>query len=131
MSVGSRTAVTIAPDSVTYIARRASPTARNSPDITKPSAIGTLAGRVTARNFEATASGSPLACTTWIRAQSRKTNITAVTRIEAIAAIVSDEAASRRPRGRSPAPIARETVAEAAIVRPIVIDMAKNVARPT
>ncbi len=93
--------------------------------------MNTLAGRVMARNFEATASGSPRAWTTWISAQSRKTNIVAVTRIETIAAIVSDEAASLRPRGRSPAPIARETVAEAAIVRPMLNDMAKNVASPT
>ena len=61
MSVGSRMAVTNAPDSVTYMARRASPTARNRPDIAMPSAIGTLAGSVMARNFEATARGSPRA----------------------------------------------------------------------
>jgi len=50
---------------------------------------------------------------------------------ETMVVIVSEDAASRRPRGRSPAPIARETVAEAAIVRPMFIDMAKNIATPT
>ena len=88
--------MTIAPESVTYIARRASPTARSRPDIAMPSVMGRLAGRVMARNFEATASGSPLAWTTWMSAQSRKTNITVVTRTETIAEIVSAEAASRR-----------------------------------
>ncbi len=48
-----------------------------------------------------------------------------------IAVIVSAEAASLRPRGRSPAPTARDTVAEAAMVRPILTDMAKKVASPT
>ena len=48
-----------------------------------------------------------------------------------IAVIVSAEAASLRPRGRSPAPTARDTVAEAAMVRPMLIDMAKKVASPT
>src|SRR5208283_416444 len=111
-------AVTIAPDSVTYIARRASPTARMRPDIVMPSAMGTLAGMVMARNLDATASGSPFAWTIWIRPQSRKTNIPAATAAENKAVIVSDEAARRRPRERSPAPIARDTVAEAAMVRP-------------
>ena len=52
--------MTIAPDSVTYIARRASPTARRTPDIAMPSAIGTFAGMVMARKIEATRCGSPL-----------------------------------------------------------------------
>jgi len=124
-------AVAIAPESVTYIARRASPTARNTPDIVMPSAIGTLAGMVMARNFEATRIGSPPACRSVVRPQSRKTNISAAAAAEMIAVMVSAEAASRRPRGRSPAPSARDTVAEAAMVSPMLIDMAKKVARPT
>ena len=51
--------------------------------------------------------------------------------VEKTAVIVSADAAKRRARGRSPAPSARETVAEAAMVSPMLIDMAKNVVRPT
>ncbi len=123
--------MTIAPDSVTYMARRASPTARSTPDNAMPSAIGTFAGRVMARKVEATRSGSPLACTIVISAQSRKANISAATSVDVIAVIVRVDAASLRPRGRSPAPTARDTVAEAAMVRPMLIAMAKKVARPT
>ena len=47
------------------------------------------------------------------------------------AVMTSAEAASLRARGRSPAPSARDTVAEAAMVRPMLIDMAKNVVKPT
>ena len=45
--------------------------------------------------------------------------------------MMSADAASRRARGRSPAPSARETVAEAAMVSPMLIDMMKNVIKPT
>ena len=45
--------------------------------------------------------------------------------------MVSAEAASRRALGRSPEPSARDTVAEAAMVRPMLTDIAKKVARPT
>ncbi len=45
--------------------------------------------------------------------------------------MMSEEAARRRARGRSPAPSARETVAEAAMVSPMLIDMTKNVIKPT
>jgi hypothetical protein len=124
-------AVTIAPESVTYIARRASPTARSTPDIAMPSAIGTLAGMVMARKFEATGKASPCACRTLTRPQSRNANITADTAAEMNAVIVSADAASLRPRGRSPAPSARDTVADTAMVRPMLIDMTKKVARPT
>ena len=50
---------------------------------------------------------------------------------EKIAVMMSAEAASLRARGRSPAPSARDTVAEAAMVRPMLIDMAKKVVKPT
>ena len=41
-------------------------------------------------------------------------------------AMTSPDAASRRARGRSPAPSARETVAEMAMVRPILTDIRMN-----
>ncbi len=44
--------------------------------------------------------------------------------------MVSADAASRLARGRSPAPSARETVAEPAMVSPMLIDMTKNVIMP-
>ena len=123
--------MTIAPESVTYIARRASPTARRTPDIAMPSPIGTLAGMVMARKFEATGKACPCACRTLTRPQSRNVNISVATAAEMNPVMVSAEAASRRPRGRSPAPSARDTVADTAIVRPMLIAIAKNVARPT
>ena len=131
MSSGSRNAVAIPADSVTYIARRASPTARKTPENAMPTASGTLAGMLIAMNFEATSAGSPWACRSVVSAQSRKTNIAAAIAAEKIAVMTSAEAASRRARGRSPAPSARETVAEAAMVRPMLIDMAKKVVKPT
>ncbi len=118
-------------DKVTYIARRASPTARKMPENAMPTASGTFAGMLIAMNFEATSRGSPRACSSVANAQSRKTNIAAVVAADRIAAIVSADAASRRARGRSPAPSARDTVAEAAMVSPMLIDMAKNVVSPT
>ena len=45
--------------------------------------------------------------------------------------MVRADAASRRARGLSPAPSARDTVAEAAMVSPMLIDMTKNVIKPT
>ena len=131
MSRGSKNAVAIPADSVTYIARRASPTARSTPDIAMPIASGTFAGMLMAINFEATSAGSPCACKSVVRAQSRKTKIAAAIEAEKMVVIVSADAASRRARRRSPAPSARETVAEAAIVSPMLIDMTKNVVRPT
>ena len=118
-------------DSVTYIARRASPTARKTPANVMPTASGTFAGMLMAMNFEATSAGSPWACRSVVSTQSRKMNIAAAIAAERIAVMVSDDAASLRARGRSPAPSARETVAEAAMVRPMLIDMTKNVVRPT
>ena len=50
------------PDSVTYMARRASPQARNTPDSAMPSPIGTLAGMMTASSPLATSAASPRAC---------------------------------------------------------------------
>ena len=96
-----------------------------------PSASGTLAGMLMAMKREATTADSPCACRTAVRTQSRNRNIAAAIAAEKIAVMVSEEAARRRARGRSPAPSARETVAEAAMVRPMLIDMTKNVIRPT
>ncbi len=59
-------------DSVTYIARRASPTARKIPENVMPTASGTLAGMLMAMNFEATSADSPCACKTVVRIQSRR-----------------------------------------------------------
>ena len=50
---------------------------------------------------------------------------------EKTAVMMSEDAARRLARGRSPAPSARETVAEAAMVSPMLIDMMKNVISPT
>ena len=70
MSSGSRTAVAAPAESVTYIARRASPTARSTPESVIPSASGTFAGMLMAMNFEATSADSPCACSTVTRIQS-------------------------------------------------------------
>jgi len=50
---------------------------------------------------------------------------------EKTAVMMSEDAARRLARGRSPAPSARETVAEAAMVNPMLSDMTKNVIKPT
>ena len=118
-------------DSVTYIARRASPTARSTPDNAMPTASGTFAGMLMAMNFEATSAGSPWACRSVASAQSRKTNIAAAIAAEKMAAMIERGRRKPRARGRSPAPSARDTVAEAAMVSPMLIDMTKNVIRPT
>ena len=131
MSSGSRNAVAIPADSVTYIARRASPTARKIPENVMPTASGTLAGMLMAMNFDATSADSPCACKTVTRIQSRNTNIAAAMTAEKTAVMMSEDAARRLARGRSPAPSARETVADAAMVSPMLIDMTKNVIKPT
>ena len=130
MNSGSRKAVAIPADKVTYIARRASPTARKIPENVMPTASGTFAGMLMAMNFEATSANSPRACNTAVRTQSRNTNPARAVRADKIAVMISADAASRRARGLSPAPSARETVAEVAIVSPMLIDMMKNVTKP-
>ena len=131
MSSGSRKAVAIPADSVTYIARRASPTARSTPENVMPTASGTFAGMLMAMNFEATSANSPCACKTVVRIQSRNRNTAAAIATEKTAVMVSADAARRRARGLSLAPSARDTVAEAAMVSPMLIDMTKNVTKPT
>ena len=118
-------------DKVTYIARRASPTARSTPENVMPTASGTFAGMLMAMNFEATSADSPCACKRSSRIQSRKRTPARVVTADKTAVMVSADAASRRARGRSPAPSARETVAELAMVSPMLIDMTKKVTKPT
>jgi hypothetical protein len=79
-----------------------------------------------ARKRLATEAGSPCACISVASRKSRKTNIAAASAAETRPAIDRPEAASRRARTRSPAPSARETVAEMAMVRPIVTEKATN-----
>ncbi len=84
-----------------------------------------------AMNLEATSADSPRACKTVARIPSRSRIIAAAIAAEKTAVMASEEPASRRARGRSPAPSARDTVAEVAMVSPMLIDMTKNVIRPT
>ena len=116
---------------MTYIARRASPTARSTPENVMPTASGTFAGMLMAMNFEATSADSPRACKTVVRIQSRKRKPASAVAADKTAVMVSADAASRRARGLSPAPSARETVAELAMVSPMLIDMMKKVTKPT
>ncbi len=118
--------VATAPASVTYIARRASPTARSTPDSAMASENAILAGTAMARKRLATAAGSPLACSNRSSAGSRSSNMTIDRTVATMAAIARPEAARRRARCRSPAPSARDTVAEMAMVRPIETDSATN-----
>ena len=118
--------MTTAPDSVTYIARRASPTARNAPDSAMASEKARLAGAAISRKSAATAAGSPRACSSSPNAGSRN-QTSAIDRTRATTPVIArPEAASWRARARLPAPSARDTVAEIEIVRPIDTDSMMN-----
>ena len=127
MNSGSVKAVTMPPESVTYIARRASPSARSTPESAMPSAHRDIGGdddrqhaaRDLARRAPARASGASSAASRKIHSSTRQQrgdeNV-----------IARPEAASRRARGRSPAPSARDTFAEIAMVKPILTDISRK-----
>ena len=79
-----------------------------------------------ARKRLATAAGSPRACSNRSSAGSRSSHMAIDNAVATTPAIARPEAARRRARCRSPAPSARDTVAEMAMVRPMLTDSATN-----
>ena len=115
----------IPPESVTNIARRASPTERNVPEKHMPSASRKFDGIQIIRNRHATACVSPVAPSN-VRSGSITAIIRTAIRLAAIRLIAVVLPASRRARTLSRAPSARETSAELAIISPTLNDVDKN-----
>ena len=125
--------MTSAPPSVTNIACRAAPMARSSPENIMPGPISTFEGRAIQRKRSATRSVSPSAPIARSSGSDRGSS-TATRRAEAASPSRVEEVAIRCAPARSPEPIARLTRAPAAIIRPILMAMAKNwtmAAKPT
>ena len=125
--------MTTPPDSVTYMARLASPTARRMPENVIPSAMRKFDGRTIHRKRLATGSVSAFAPRS-VRIGGKSGRSTSVTAAPASTACAQAEPASRRALPDSPAPSARDTSAPAAIISPTLIETAKNrtiVASPT
>ena len=108
------------PESVTYMARRASPTARSTPDSAMPSAKGTLPGSAMRRKRSATSRVWPVAPNS---PSSDPAPARAAAATTALRAAVTNrpEAAMRLARARWSAPSAFDTAAVTAMVRPMLI----------
>ena len=124
MRIGSKIAAAMPLPSVTYMARRASPTPRKMPVVHMPSATIGVDGITICRKRSTVP-----ASRRWRRAPniSRRNGQTA-----AVSAVVDQRHEHHRgagqPRGSSrlPRPSERETSAEQAMVRPIDTEMVKN-----
>ena len=133
MKSGSSTAVITAAESVTYMPRRASPTALSTVDNPMPADIRRLEGRTIQRKLRAT--GRVWSLAPRKRSTHGRTGRSASdTSVPATAMCRQQEVASRRARSRSPAPSARDTSAPTAIIKPTLMEIVMKrtiVARPT
>ena len=121
MNSGSSTAVTMAGTSVTIMARRASPTERNSAEQAMPSPSSTVEGRVMLRKPCASSSTRPSAPSRR-RMGARNTQVRADMVSASAALITRLDVASPRASAMRCAPMARDTTAAIPISIPMNTD---------
>ena len=125
MKIGSNIAAAMPAPSVTYMARRASPTPRKMPVVHMPSATTGVDGSTTWRKRTDNSSVSPVAPSAAV--MSRRNGQTAAESTVVVTAMNTIEApASRAASSRLPRPSERDTSAEQAMVKPIATEIVKN-----
>ena len=130
---GSSPAVTTPPDSVTYMARLASPTARRMPENAHPERHEEVRRQDDPQEALVRPAASRRSPRGASRIDGKSGRSTSVTAAPASTACAQAEPASRRALPASPAPSARDTSAPTAIISPTLIETAKNrtiVAKP-
>jgi len=129
MKIGSNAAVMTAPASVTFMARRASPTARSSDAKHMPAARSGSEGEVMVRKPSARRRVSP-AAPSRSRIGPRATTVPTPITAETPSINTRLAAAMRRASSSRPAPITREATAPTPMVSPIETEVWKNPTTP-
>ena len=123
--IGSRIAAAMPAPSVTYMARRASPTPRRMPVVHMPSATIGVDGTTICRKRVDSSSVWPVAPRS--RTRSCRKGQTAADKAAVISPMnTSDAPPMRAASSRSPRPRQRETSALQAMVKPMATEMVKN-----
>ena len=130
ISSGSRNAATMAANSVTLSARRASPAERSSALQHMPPATSGSDGETMTRNRTVSARVGPTAPS---RSRIGPSSATVPTPSTNVATRIASrlEAAMRRACATAPAPIWRDTTADSPMVSPIASEIWKNPITPT